>query len=254
MTDTLIGRVVATERRPYTPHEFHFWTAIDSPIGIGTIVRVDGETPVGGHVVRVFGVVVEGFSYTDLQSPIHDVLGHDGTPSGAAVAATQRAEIRLYTAHVLRQLPEEPLQPVPMGNVALASDEDVAVALRMDTYLQPGARTAIPVGIYRAGAMEAPIYLDADFLLGPEAAHLNITGVSGLATKTSAVEWLLASIFTHFPQQKGSVASVCFNVKGPDLLFLDQAGHLDDTDRAMYEKLGVAARPFERVQYFAPYT
>ena len=41
MTDAL-GRVVATERRPNTPHEFHFWTALESPVGIGTIVRVDG--------------------------------------------------------------------------------------------------------------------------------------------------------------------------------------------------------------------
>jgi len=249
-----MGRVVATEKRPNTAHEFHFWTAIDSPIGIGTIVRVDGESPVAGQVRRVYGVVVEGFSYTDLQTPIHDVLGHDGMPGSASLAATQRAEIRLYTAHVLRQIPEEPLQPVPMGTVALASDEDVAVALRMDSYLQVGSNTGIPVGIYRAGAMEAPIYLDADFLLGPEAAHLNITGVSGLATKTSAVEWLLSSIFTHFPEQKGSVAAICFNVKGPDLLFLDQRGTIDDNDRAMYEKLGVEPEPFERVRYFAPYT
>ena len=69
-----------------------------------------------------------------------------------------------------------------MGAVALASDEDVAVALRMDGYLKEENRTAIPVGLYRSGAMEASIYLDADFLLGPEAAHLNISGVSGLAT------------------------------------------------------------------------
>ena len=254
MSEALIGRVVATERRPNTAHEFHFWTSIDSPIGIGTIVRVDGETPINGVLTRVYGVVVEGFSYTDLQSPIYDVLGHDGTPAGAAVAPTQRAEIRLYTAHVLRQIPEEPLQPVPMGKVALASDEDVAIALRMDAYLQPGKNTGIPVGIYRAGAMEAPIYLDADFLLGPEAAHLNITGVSGLATKTSAVEWPLSSIFTHFPKQKGSVAAICFNVKGPDLLYLDQPGDIDDADRAIYKKLGVQPEPFDNVQYFAPYT
>src|SRR5881275_2281943 len=113
-----------------------------------------------------------------------------------------------------------------MGAVVLASDEDVAVALRMDGYLQPGSSTGIPVGIYRAGAMEARIYLDADFLLGPEAAHLNITGVSGLATKTSAVEWMLSSIFEHFPATKGSVAALCFNVKGPDLCFLDRPGTL----------------------------
>ena len=250
----LLGRVVATEKKPNTAHEFHFWTSVDSPIGIGTIVRVDSATPVNGLLPRVYGVVVEGFSYTDLLSPIHDVLGHDGSPDGASVAPTQRTEIRLYTAHVLRQIPEEPLQPVPMGTVALASDEDVAIALRMDSYLDPASRTAIPVGLYRAGAMEAPIYLDADFLLGPEAAHLNITGVSGLATKTSAVEWLLASIFAHFPEQKGSVAAVCFNVKGPDLLFLDQPGHLADDDLAAYEKLGVPAKPFASVEYFAPFT
>lgn len=254
MTTPIMGRVVATEKRPNTAHEFHFWTSLDSPIGIGTIVRVDAETPVGGQLARVYGVVVEGFSWTDLQSPIHDVLGHDGAPESAAQAATLRAEIRLYTAHVLRQVPDEPLQPVPMGTVVLATDEDVAVALRMDTYLKPGESTGIPVGVYRAGAMESPIYLDADFLLGPEAAHLNISGVSGLATKTSAVEWLLSSIFTHFPKQKGSVAAVCFNVKGPDLLFLDRPGELDDADRALYDRLGVKAAPFDRVHYFAPYT
>jgi hypothetical protein len=248
-----LGRVVATERKPNTPHEFHFWTALDSPVGIGTIVRVDGDLPVNGHVPRIYGIVVEGFSYTDLQSPLHDVLGHDGTPAGASLAATKRTEIRLYSAAVLRQLPEEPLQPVPMGEVFLADDQDVAVALRMDAYLRADARTGIPIGVYRAGGTEAPIYLDADFLLGPEAAHLNITGVSGLATKTSAIEWILSSIFAHFPAQKGSVAAVCFNVKGPDLCFLDKPGSLEAADRALYDKCGVPARPFERVQYFAPY-
>ena len=249
-----IGRVVATERRPNTAFEFHFWTGLDAPIGIGTIVRVDGQQPVNGQVPTVFGVVTEGFAYTDLQSPLHDVLGHDGSPARAAFAATERAEIRLYTAAVLRQLPEEPLQPVPMGEVFLAADADIEVALRMDGYLREGQRTGIPVGVYHAGGTDAPIYLDADFLVGPEAAHLNITGVSGLATKTSAVEWLLASLFAHFPESKGSVAAVCFNVKGPDLLYLDLPGVLDDRDRALYEKLEVPAEPFADVRYFAPYT
>ena len=41
-----VGRVVATELKPSTPHQFHFWTARDCPIGIGAIVRVeqDGRT------------------------------------------------------------------------------------------------------------------------------------------------------------------------------------------------------------------
>ncbi len=250
---TPLGRVVATERKPNTPHEFHFWTSLDSPVGVGTIVRVEGKYTINGQITRVYGVVVEGFSYSDLQSPLHDVLGHDGSPSSESLASTERAEIRLYTAAVLRQLPDEPLQPVPLGDVYLADDSDIALALRMDSYLAEGARTGIPIGVYHAGGTDAPIYLDADFLIGPEAAHLNITGVSGLATKTSAIEWILSSLFTHFPAQKGSIAALCFNVKGPDLCFLDEAGEIDERDRALYEKCGIPAAPFENVQYFAPY-
>ena len=248
-----IGRVIATERQPNTPHEFHFWTALDAIVGIGTIVRVEGTHPVNGHVPTVYGVVTDGKSYTDAPTPLVDVLGYDGDPAGVALAPTDRTEIRLYTAAVLRQLPEEPLQPVPMGEVFAATDLDVAIALRMDGYLRDEARTAIPIGLYHAGATSAPIHLDADFLVGPEAAHLSISGVSGLATKTSAIEWLLSSLFAHFPSGKGSVAAVCFNVKGPDLLYLDQPADIAPEDVAMYERLGVPAAPFEHVQYFAPY-
>ncbi len=255
MTMPVLGRVVATERRPNTPHEFHFWTALDAPVGIGTIVRVESTRPISGVLPSIYGVVTEGFGYTDLQTPLHDVLGADGEPGGSAFAPTERTEIRLYTAAVLRQVPEEPLQPVPMGTVHLATEADVQAALRMDSYVGGSASRGIPVGLYRAGGTQAAVHLDADFLLGPEAAHLSISGVSGLATKTSAVEWLLGSIFAHFPSSKGRVAAVCFNVKGPDLCFLDQPpSSLSDEDRAMYETLGVPAKPFEKVHYFAPWS
>ncbi|HET7564946.1 MAG TPA: hypothetical protein VFJ96_08130, partial [Gemmatimonadaceae bacterium] len=50
----------------------------------------------------------------------------------------------------------------------------------------------------------------------------------------------------------GSVAAVCFNVKGPDLCYLDLPGELDDQEREMYRALGVSPTPFEKVRYFAP--
>jgi hypothetical protein len=254
----LIGRVVATELKPATPHQFHFWTANETSIGIGAIVRVEGA---GSGALKdmergagrvVYGVVTDGFAYSDLATPLHDVIGAEGDPARAAAAPTVRQEIRYWTAAVLRQIPEEPLQPVPLGQVFVANDLDVAQALRMDAYLHSAMPTAIPIGLYSSGGLEAPVYLDADFLLGPEAAHLNISGVSGLATKTSAVEFLLAAIFRHFPPHRGKVAAVCFNVKGPDLCFLDQPGELSDEDRRRYELLDVPAAPFERVRYFAP--
>lgn len=244
----LIGRVVATELKPATPHQFHFWTEIETSIGIGAIVRVEG-----GDQRVVFGVVTDAFAYSDLATPLHDVIGAEGDPARAAAAPTKRQEIRLWTAAVLRQIPEEPLQPVPLGRVMVATDADIAQALRMDTYLTGATPTGIPIGLYTSGGIESPVYLDADFLLGPEAAHLNISGISGLATKTSAVEFLLSSIFQHFPAHKGKVAAVCFNVKGPDLCFLDRAGPLGEEDRRRYERLGVLPEPFKRAYYFAPF-
>ena len=242
-----LGRVVATELKPSTPHQFHFWTARESPIGIGAIVRVED----GGRVV--YGVVTDGFAYSDLVTPMHAVIGADGDPVAAGLEPSQRAEIRLFTAAVLRQMPEEPLQPVPLGAVWLASDADVVLALRMDAYMGGERATGIPVGLYAAGGLESPVYLDCDFLLGPEAAHLNITGVSGLATKTSAVEFLLGSIFQTFPRHKGSVAALCFNVKGPDLCFLDQPAALTDEDRRQYARLGLRPEPFVDAHYYAPF-
>ena len=257
---TPIGRVVATELKPATPHQFHFWTANETTLGIGAIIRVEEPgNPTGlphgrregGRVV--YGVVTDAFAYSDLATPLHDVVGAEGDPARAAEAPTVRQEIRLWTAAVLRQIPEEPLQPVPLGQVHVAGDADVAQALRMDAYVGGAQPRAIPIGLYTSGGLEAPVYLDADFLLGPEAAHLNISGVSGLATKTSAVEFLLASIFRHFPSHKGRIAAVCFNVKGPDLCFLDRPGELDAEDRRRYARLDVEPRPFDRVRYFAPF-
>ena len=241
-----LGRVVATELKPSTPHQFHFWTARESPIGIGAIVRVEED----GRVV--FGVVTDAFAYSDLVTPMHAVIGADGDPVGVGAEPTARTEIRLFTAAVLRQMPEEPLQPVPLGPVWLASDADVVLALRMDAYTGGERATGIPVGLYAAGGLEAPVYLDCDFLLGPEAAHLNITGVSGLATKTSAVEFMLSSIFQTFPAHKGTVGAVCFNVKGPDLCFLDQPAALGQEDTRQYDRMGLLPVPFENVRYYAP--
>lgn len=252
-----VGKVIATEAKPNTAYSFNFWTPMDSPVGIGTLVHVRMSDR------DVYGVVVEGFGFTDLASALHDFIAAEGDPG--AEPATLRPEIRCYTAAVLRVEPEEPLQPVPVGPVYLADDLAVSRALRMDAFQET---SGIPVGLYQNGEFLSPVYLDADFLLGPEAAHLNITGVSGLATKTSSIEFVLSSIFSHFKQD---VAAVCFNVKGPDLLFLDfpaevpphhecadlYAKHniagLSERDREMFERLGIRMTAFENVVYYAPY-
>lgn len=214
-----IGRVVATEALPATPHEFRFRGGTgDAAVGIGALVVVRGE---GER--RVYAVVTDGRAY-------------------------QEGDVVVWTAAVLRQVPAEPLRPVPIADVHLATAEDVTVALRMDAFAD-----GLPAGLYGSGASRAPVCLDPAFLLGPEAAHLNVGGISGLATKTSAMLFLLAGIFQRFPKSQGSVAAVCLNVKGADLCFLDQPATLSDEERAMYRTLGVEPRAFSPVKYFAPF-
>lgn len=247
MSAEVVGRVLATELRPSTAQSFHFWSGVETIIGIGTIVRVDAGERV------VYGVVTEGFAWSDLARPLDAVIASEGDPSRVASEPTERPEIRLWSAAVLRQLPETPMQPVPLGPVSLADDADVRLALRMDSYTDCDDPTGIPLGLHAGGGNGTAVLLDSDFLLGPEAAHLNITGVSGLATKTSAVTFLLSSIFQRFPESRGSVAAVCFNVKGPDLCFLDQPAPLGEADLEMWRRLGLDPAPFTDFTLYAPY-
>jgi hypothetical protein len=230
-----VGRVVATDSAPATPHEFRFRGGReDDAVGIGALVRVSGE---GGR--RVYAVVTDGRAYQDPPPE---------APDGQRTSDLGRRDAVIWTASVLRQVPAEPLRPVPISEVYLAAPEDVSVALRMDAYAD-----GLPVGLYGGEASRAPVLLDPDFLVGPEAAHLNVGGVSGLATKTSAMLCLLAGVFQRFPRSKGTIAAVCFNVKGADLCFLDQAAPLSEADQGMYRSLGLAPEPFARVRYFAPF-
>src|SRR5207302_3495634 len=99
--------VVATELKPATPHQFHFWTPTDTTIGIGAIVKVGLGVGGSGLERIVYGVVTEGFAYSDLATPLHDVVGAEGDPTRAEAAPTARQQIRYWTAAVLRQTPEE---------------------------------------------------------------------------------------------------------------------------------------------------
>jgi len=252
----IIGRVVATEKNPNTAQSFSFWTNLDSPVGIGTIVKIESDRVYTDkkneeYKRTIYGIVNEGISYTDLETPMHDYISADCEPTSNHLAQTERPEIRYYTASVLKMEPEEPIQPVAIGNVFLAQDADVEKSLRMDSY--PASQ--IPVGLYVNGENQSPVYLDSNFLLGPEAAHLNVTGVSGLATKTSIIEFLLSSIFQKYTSESNEkIATVLFNVKGYDLLFLDQpAETLSEDEKEMYKKLNMEVKAFENVQYFAPY-
>src|SRR2546421_1611956 len=114
----------------------------------------------------------------------------------------------------------------------------------------------VPVGLGRDGV---PVYVNFEFLDGSRGAHVSISGVSGVATKTSFALFLLYSIFRSgvLGPRGVNAKALVFSVKGEDLLFLDHTNIRLDEDidgdiRASYAKLGLPAEPFASVGFFAP--
>ncbi|MEZ0324470.1 MAG: hypothetical protein ACAH95_01065, partial [Fimbriimonas sp.] len=247
---TPIGKVIGTEKKPNTAYTFSFWTPLDVPLGIGSVVRV-----VAGEAT-VYGTIVEVHGFNDLESPLHEFMSVGG--DATAIPPTQRPEMRVYMANVLRRIPEEPISAVPIGDVFLAEEADLRIALRTDAYADAHG---IPAGCYGSKDNPMAVHLHSSFLLGPEAGHLNMTGTSGLAAKTSFILFLLKSIFTHYKDEENAngdkgVSALLFNTKGGDLLYLEQDAcqdEFDDNDRRLYASCQVDPSPFQNVRYFAPY-
>ena len=80
----------------------------------------------------------------------------------------------------------------------------------------------LPIGLGRDGE---PVYVDLDFFDGRKGGHMSISGISGVATKTSFALFFLRLLAAR-PTSSGRVAAnlrvLVFNVKGEDLLWLDK--------------------------------
>ena len=100
-----------------------------------------------------------------------------------------------------------------------------------------------------------PVCLNSKFILGPEGAHLNISGISGLASKTSYAMFLMKAIQEQYlhnnRKNEDSVAFVIFNVKGKDLMAIDcENDFAEDGNKEKervyteYKRLGLSTAPF----------
>lgn len=171
-----------------------------------------------------------------------EVQGHERVRWWGIVESNQMSES--YTAHVrvLRRHPDVAVPPGAFEKVWLADSENVAWALRFTDM-----RRRIPAGLLASGD---PAYLNLDFLSGARGGHLNISGMSGMATKTSYALFLLYALL-HGPTAARSRAIV-FNVKGDGLLHLHEPNpSLSADDEATYKKLGLPVGPFPEVQFHA---
>src|SRR2546426_7429690 len=143
--------------------------------------------------------------------------------------------------------------PVPSeARIRFADEEGILKARGADAIKE---EDKIPAGLIEmSNGTQAPCFLDARYVLGPEGAHLNISGISGLATKTSYVMFLISAALQKYAEAENT-AVVLLNVKHDDLLHIHEPNpDLADADRGMWKKLGLEPTPFpkDRVHYLLP--
>ncbi len=246
-----IGKIIATEKQPSTIEEFTFWTKKDlklKPFDVVVVEHVENS--------KTYGVVEEISHMTDSPSALAGYISSDFGDVEAS-AYTERIGMNYVKCKVVGN-DNNIFIPVQEGRkVFLATEEQIMDALGLNDVKNP-----LPAGYMEMydgeNKQTLPVHFNSHFLIGPEGAHLNISGISGLASKTSYAMFLMkATQDVMSKRENESVAFIMMNVKGTDLLKIDQMNERQnelDEIRPVYEKLGLEMKPFQQVKYFYPYS
>lgn len=232
-----VGRVLGTDDA--TPLEF--WVAIADRchLQLDDVVALDRIMPTGERI-SIYGIVNQVRARHEGATFDSDVF-----LIASGVLPAEVAEAALV--QVTRIVPETFVPPLPGTEVRRALDDERNAALDFDNVTR-----RLPAGLSRDNE---PIFLDLDFIDGTKGAHVNISGISGVATKTSYATFLLFSLFRSgvLGSAAANTKGLIFNVKGEDLLFLDTPNaYLTPEQAARYAHLGLNPEPFQSVGIVAP--
>lgn len=231
------GRVIGTEDS--TP--LQFWIAVNEGqfVQLDEVVALERTLP-DGRDVRIYGVVTQVRARHEGARFDSDVfLIEDGILPAEVSQAAQVVATRFE--------PEVFVPPLPGQAVRKAVEAERDEALFFD-----GMDKRLPVGLSREDEV---FYVNLDFLDGTSGAHVNISGISGVATKTTYASFLLYSLFHSgtLGQEALNTKVLVYNVKGEDLLFLDhENGKMDGEQRSRYGKLDLPPGAFRSVEFWAP--
>lgn len=202
-----------------------------------------------GVELKHYAIVVEGSSEIEGASFSSDTQRIAGTKTMPG----QR--VRTVTAQVLRTSPELWIPALAGAEVRLARGEDRKIALFQD---QMRGRE-LKVGLDHA---DEPVSIDWSFFNGEHGGHMSISGISGVATKTSYALFTLYQLLETdqgralLGEHLSGTRALVFNVKGQDLLHLDRPNKRftsDERSQEMWRALGVAdPQPFQNVKILTP--
>lgn len=248
--EEIIGKISATEKNPSTLQYFYFWTKAGydiNPFDIVKVEHIDGS--------YTFGRIEEISHVTDSASHFSSFVSSNfgETSEDPSEGNTDRIAFNYIKAKVIGNS-KNIYTPVLHGhNVRLCTVDDIQKALGLDEAKQ---KNSVVCGYLKMYGQKVPVPINANFLVGPDGAHLNISGISGLACKTSYTMFLMNALQQKYNKEnKEKVGYIVFNVKGRDLLSIDEpAESLSENDKVLYNLLDLDVKPFSDVHYYFPYT
>jgi hypothetical protein len=214
-----IGRVLITQREPAKPYEFWCWLQNDPSlqVEVGTVLVAEGD-----NGEKALALVEDMQSTSAASDHLLEFYGSGyGNPN--IDPPTRPALIRLAKLRLLYREPSTASPPTGRWQVRFAQAADVTLLAQR---IPPQYRILVgflPVGSDQADpASWLPVFAHAQVLLGPEGAHVNITGATGLATKSSYALFLSYAVLAWSAVVGEQTAVVLFNVKRRDFLSLHE--------------------------------
>ena len=250
----IIGKVSATEKCPATTEDFYFWTDKGCILSPFDIVKVEHIAPDNSTSIT-YGVIETINHITDAQSHFTSYISSDFGDTASVIGNMNRLGMNYVKANVVCNTENVYTPVLDSKQVSLCDSEDIKFALGLKDVNNPLVCGYLQM--YQGDeALKIKVEVNSHFLLGPEGAHLNISGISGLAAKTSYSMFLLNAIQHKFRLEDGSSAAfVFFNVKGRDLMAIDEPNtELSETDITIYNELELTTEPFNNVRYYYPYS
>lgn len=259
-----IGLVSPSKSHHITPNEFTFWISMISPakfqLQLGDIIVAkyitntqkdlwDGEDKSDA----TFGIVTAMTRASDVDSPLIDYIRHGYGKKPKSANKTDPLDVLIVTCKFLRSLTGR-MRPVDCCPVHFTTTLGIKFAtqeVKQDGSPQMDGNW-IPTGQYTTGyGIKSPLCCNENFVLGADAAHVNVTGQSGMASKTSYLLFFLSSVLQKTSKKVGVVF---VNVKKSDFLWIDTPNPLLTPERiAEYTDLGLKPElPLNNIEFWAP--
>jgi uncharacterized protein len=253
-----IGKTIASDKYSNTIDGFWFSLVPHMtvrPFDFITVEHLQHHNKTIGMIQDLQTVVsIDDETAKPLQNNNEDIGCHypqnssDGiTIAKVAIIANSQVQRELHVSDASMEM------PVGVGkSVKFANEEEIRFALGI-----PEMEYPIPAGIIEmSNGLQVPISLDVSYLVGPDTAHVNASGISGNA-KTSYLLFLLQSAYQKLKQYSEDYSIIIFNTKYEDLLHIDEEEEYNyknpiRSKEKFFEILNLNLAPFNNVTYFLP--